>query len=97
MTLMSPHVDIHLHCPEFEDHETFSAIADALLPEKNWAWRSELNPQRQKENDRQPQRHAEYNACDVENGFPGGNLRRVFRDNARLQNLFMNRSPSSEG
>jgi hypothetical protein len=26
--------DVHLHCPEVGDHETFAAIADALLRHK---------------------------------------------------------------
>ena len=43
---MGPRVDVHLDCPGFEDYETFSAIADALLAKNKRAWRSELDPLR---------------------------------------------------
>jgi hypothetical protein len=32
---MGPRQDVHLHCPEVGDHETFAAIADALLQKNN--------------------------------------------------------------
>jgi hypothetical protein len=70
MTFVGPGLDVHLHRPELEDHETFPTMADAFLPEKNRSGRSELNPQRQKQHERQPQRHAEQNTGEVQNRFP---------------------------
>src|SRR6476660_5620615 len=67
--------DIHLHGPEFEDHETLSPIANSFLAKKNGALRNEFNPHSEKKHDRQPEGHAEQNTGDIEHAFPDWNLR----------------------
>src|ERR1700688_5039078 len=97
MTFVGPGLDVYLHCPELEDHETFPAMADAFLTEENRSGRSELNPERQKQQDQQPQRHAEQNTGEVQNGFPRRDWKRSRRGRAGGKRLIFNCPFSREG
>src|ERR1700733_9422285 len=97
MAFMGPGFDVDLHRPEFENHETLSAVADALLPEEDRTWGSELNPERYDQHDWQPQRQADQNAGAVENSFPGRDRRSGCRCHTVVKLLLLNRSAFGKG
>jgi len=74
MLFMTSSFDINDHRSEFENREPPSFISDALLSKEKRPPRDELDPYRNHNQHRKPQRQTNEDACDIEYAFPPRNL-----------------------
>src|SRR6516162_6291978 len=62
------HVD--LHRPELEKQKTRTSVANTFLPEEDRSGRNNFDPERQQDDQRQPEGHAQQDAGDIKNSLP---------------------------